>query len=47
MRKHVAGYTKGLVGGRELRMQLNAMVKADEMKLALTKLYQAAENVGG
>lgn len=39
MRKHVAGYTRGLVGGRELRMRLNAMVSATEMKDAIRTLY--------
>lgn len=39
MRKHVAGYTKGIQGGRELRMKLNSMVKASEMKDEVMRLY--------
>ncbi|MBI1309264.1 MAG: tRNA dihydrouridine synthase DusB [Proteobacteria bacterium] len=39
MRKHIAGYTRGIVGGRELRMKLNAMVTKDEMKSAIETLY--------
>lgn len=39
MRKHVAGYTRGLVGGRELRMKLNAMTTQDEMQGAVRALY--------
>ncbi len=39
MRKHLAGYTRGLKGGRELRMQLNSMVSATEMKCAVSALY--------
>lgn len=39
MRKHVAGYTRGLVGGRELRMKLNAMVTRAEMKEAVRGLF--------
>ena len=41
MRKHVAGYTKGLVGGRELRMRLNEMVNADEMQQGVKALFGA------
>ena len=43
MRKHVAGYTKGLVGGRELRMRLNEMVKAEEMQAGVTALFRNQE----
>jgi tRNA-dihydrouridine synthase B len=39
MRKHVAGYTRGLVGGRELRMRLNSMVSREEMKSEINRLY--------
>jgi tRNA-dihydrouridine synthase B len=39
MRKHVAGYTKGVPGGRELRMKLNSMVQASEMKDEIRRLY--------
>lgn len=39
MRKHVAGYTRGLVGGRELRMRLNSMVTAADMKSGIATLY--------
>jgi tRNA-dihydrouridine synthase B len=39
MRKHIAGYTRGLVGGRELRMRLNDMVTTDEMRHAVRQLY--------
>jgi len=41
MRKHVAGYTRGLVGGRELRMRLNDMTEAGEMRDAVRALYAA------
>jgi tRNA-dihydrouridine synthase B len=41
MRKHVAGYTRGLVGGRGLRMQLNSMVSKQEMKDAIKTVYSA------
>jgi tRNA-dihydrouridine synthase B len=47
MRKHVAGYTRGIVGGRELRMRLNSMVSADEMKQSVNKLYEGAEHCLG
>lgn len=43
MRKHVAGYTKGLVGGRELRMKLNSICSADILKQELTELYVRQE----
>lgn len=39
MRKHIAGYTRGIPGGRELRMKLNYMVQADEMKREIAKIY--------
>lgn len=39
MRKHVAGYTRGIQGGRELRMRLNSMVSRDEMKQDIKQLY--------
>lgn len=39
MRKHVAGYTRGLRGGRELRMKLNSMVSATEMKAEIEALF--------
>ncbi|HEX2859534.1 MAG TPA: tRNA dihydrouridine synthase DusB [Alphaproteobacteria bacterium] len=39
MRKHVAGYTRGLRGGRELRMRLNSMVSKQEMKDAIKHVY--------
>lgn len=39
MRKHVAGYTRGIQGGRELRMKLNSMTKASEMKEEVQRLY--------
>ena len=41
MRKHVAGYTRGLRGGRELRMSLNSMVSAEDMKHHLKMFYEA------
>jgi tRNA-dihydrouridine synthase B len=41
MRKHVAGYTRGLRGGRELRMQLNSMVSKQEMMEAIKTVYSA------
>ncbi|PIZ30053.1 MAG: tRNA dihydrouridine synthase DusB [Alphaproteobacteria bacterium CG_4_10_14_0_8_um_filter_53_9] len=41
MRKHLAGYTKGLVGGRELRMRLNSMTKVDDMKQSVRDVYLA------
>lgn len=41
MRKHIAGYTKGLRGGRELRMQLNEIFAADVLKRLLTDVYQS------
>jgi len=41
MRKHVAGYTRGLVGGRELRMRLNDMVSATAMQAAVRGLFAA------
>jgi tRNA-dihydrouridine synthase B len=46
MRKHVAGYTRGLVGGRELRMGLNSMTNAKEMMLAVKRLYAAQVSLG-
>lgn len=39
MRKHVAGYTRGLVGGRELRMKLNSICCGDEMKREVRNLF--------
>jgi tRNA-dihydrouridine synthase B len=39
MRKHVAGYTKGIVGGRELRMKLNSITSADILKQEIETLY--------
>lgn len=39
MRKHVAGYTRGLVGGRELRMKLNALTTKDDMKQEVNKFF--------
>jgi tRNA-dihydrouridine synthase B len=39
MRKHVAGYTRGLVGGRELRMKLNSISCGAEMKREVKSLY--------
>lgn len=44
MRKHIAGYTRGLVGGRELRMRLNEMVTRDEMKNAVRVLFAQARH---
>lgn len=44
MRKHVAGYTKGLVGGRELRMRLNAITEQGEMQTAVRALFLANLN---
>lgn len=41
MRKHIAGYTRGLVGGRELRMRLNDMTTSAEMRAAVRGLYRA------
>lgn len=41
MRKHVAGYTKGLIGGRELRMKLNEMTVASEMQNGVRTLFEA------
>ncbi|MCP5405804.1 MAG: tRNA dihydrouridine synthase DusB [Pseudomonadaceae bacterium] len=41
MRKHVAGYTRGLTGGRELRMKLNSISCGDEMKREIKKLYDS------
>jgi tRNA-dihydrouridine synthase B len=41
MRKHLAGYTRGFPGGRELRMRLNSMVSKQEMKEAVKQLYCA------
>jgi tRNA-dihydrouridine synthase B len=41
MRKHVAGYTRGVRGGRELRMQLNSMVSKQEMMEAIKTVYSA------
>ncbi len=40
MRKHIAGYTKGLVGGRELRMRLNDISDAGVLCAELQALYQ-------
>ncbi|MCA3244223.1 MAG: tRNA dihydrouridine synthase DusB [Alphaproteobacteria bacterium] len=39
MRKHLAGYTKGLVGGRELRMKLNDINDAKVLCEELEALY--------
>lgn len=39
MRKHIAGYTRGLRGGRELRMQLNEMTETALLKKLLTDVY--------
>lgn len=47
MRKHVAGYTRGLPGGRELRMQLNSMTTAEQMMHAVKNLYDAAAHCPG
>ncbi|TKW61251.1 MAG: tRNA dihydrouridine synthase DusB [Blastochloris viridis] len=44
MRKHVAGYTKGLIGGRELRMKLNEMTVASEMQSGVRALFEANRN---
>lgn len=44
MRKHLAGYTKGLPGGRELRMRLNSMTKADDMKQSVKDVYFACRH---
>jgi len=41
MRKHIAGYTKGLVGGRELRMKLNDINDARVLCAELEALYAA------
>lgn len=41
MRKHVAGYTTGMRGGRELRMKLNSISCAEDMKHELKKLYDS------
>ncbi|MFZ2587596.1 MAG: tRNA dihydrouridine synthase DusB [Alphaproteobacteria bacterium] len=41
MRKHVAGYTRGLFGGKELRMKLNSISCGDEMKREVSNLYDA------
>lgn len=41
MRKHIAGYTKGLPGGRELRMQLNSITSTDDLKKGLKPIYCA------
>lgn len=41
MRKHVAGYTRGLPGGRELRMKLNSISCGDEMKREIKNLYDS------
>jgi len=43
MRKHVAGYTKGLVGGRELRMKLNEMTEAAVMQEGVRALFRGQE----
>lgn len=43
MRKHIAGYTKGLRGGRELRMRLNEIIEASVLKEALSEIYQDSE----
>ncbi len=39
MRKHIAGYTRGLRGGRELRMRLNTITCAEELKKSIKNLY--------
>jgi tRNA-dihydrouridine synthase B len=39
MRKHIAGYTRGLVGGRELRMKLNEMTTQAQMQDGVSALY--------
>ncbi|NBX85676.1 MAG: tRNA dihydrouridine synthase DusB [Proteobacteria bacterium] len=44
MRKHVAGYTRGIVGGRELRMRLNSMVCEAEMCDAISQLWLGINN---
>jgi len=41
MRKHIAGYTRGLRGGRELRMKLNEMIETAVLKKALSDVYGA------
>lgn len=41
MRKHIAGYTRGFRGGRELRMQLNSITSVDTLKKGLKPIYCA------
>ncbi len=41
MRKHIAGYTRGIVGGRELRMKLNDINDAKVLREELRAVYQA------
>ena len=41
MRKHVAGYTKGITGGRELRMKLNSISCVSTMKQEIKTLYDS------
>lgn len=40
MRKHIAGYTKGLVGGRELRMKLNDITDPKVLREELRSVYE-------
>lgn len=39
MRKHIAGYTRGLKGGRELRMRLNEITEKSTLKNAINDVY--------